>query len=132
MEEGKAVSVWDYIVTSGVALFVLGVFYKAFEGYKKRIDTAIVEAVKALEKGHIEHELKLQAHEFSINNQALVLEDLKLAWKENNNSLKQFNETVIILTSELKDQHSEMKMLVKDNTEVMKRVSQFLEKRPNG
>jgi hypothetical protein len=39
---------------------------------------------------------------------------------------------VRILSSELKEQHGEMKMLVKDNTKIMERVSQFIEKKSNG
>ena len=123
----------EWILGSGIGLMIVkDIFLRKYQNNQDRIDNAIVEAVKSLERGQTEHELKLQAHEFSINNQALVLEDLKLAWKENNNSLKEFNQTVMILSSELKEQHGEMKLLVRDNTEVMKRVSQFLEKRPNG
>jgi uncharacterized coiled-coil protein SlyX len=123
----------EWVLGSGIGIMIVkDIFLRKYQNNQDRIDNAIVESVKALEKGHGEHELKIQALEFSINNQALVLEDLKSAWKENNNALKEFNQTVRILSSELKEQHGEMKMLVKDNTKIMERVSQFIEKKTNG
>ena len=117
----------EWILGSGIGLMIVkDIFLRKYQNNQDRIDNAIVEAVKSLEKESGEQKLKLQSQDYEIQALKGVIEELKAAWKENNNSLRELNKTIVTFDFNTREQHREFKQLVGDNTAVMQELAMYI------